>query len=86
MGKRGWGDGGGSVRRFFIADIVVVRSHDILLPLDTFKNHCLLLPLKISFFFVTNWRLMFFPALQSALDLPVLSPPRRVFCDRCFWS
>ena len=51
MGKRGWGDGGGSVRRFFIADIVVVRSHNILLPLDTFKNHCLLLPLKISFFF-----------------------------------
>lgn len=49
MGKRGWGDGGGSVRRFFIADIVVVRSHDILLPLDTFKNHCLLLPLNISF-------------------------------------
>ena len=49
VGKRGWGDGGGSMRRFFIADIVVVRSHDILLPLDTFKNHCLLLPLKMSF-------------------------------------
>lgn len=51
VGKWGWGDGGGSVCWFFIVDIVVVRSYDILFFFDIFKNYCLFFFLKILFYF-----------------------------------